>query len=176
MDIETGLHWMRCALGQTWDGKNCSGAASNYNWNAAHEAVAALNHDGGYAGYCDWRLPSIDELKTLVYCSSGQPKTWNDTGESCKGEFNRPTIDLTAFPDTPSSWFWSGSPNASNCGQRVGRGFQQWQRQLQRSERTAATFALSAADSDFDLFDSLMIKTPHNNEAFLLAAPLLKFL
>ncbi|WP_200153147.1 DUF1566 domain-containing protein [Chromatium okenii] len=114
LDIRTSLQWMRCALGQTWDGKNCTGAASKYNWNAAHEAVAALNHDGGYAGYCDWWLPSLDELKTLVYCSSGQPKTWNDTGEPCEGECNRPMIDSTAFPDTPSSWFWSGSPHAGN--------------------------------------------------------------
>ncbi len=114
LDIETGLHWMRCALGQTWDGKNCTGAASKYNWDAAHEAVAALNHDGGYAGYCDWRLPSIDELKTLVYCSSGQPKTWNDTGKKCEGECNRPMIDLIAFPHTPISLCWSGSPTGNS--------------------------------------------------------------
>jgi hypothetical protein len=112
LDIQTGLHWMRCALGQTWTGKTCNREAKNYQWNAAHRAVAELNNSGGYAGHCDWRLPSIDELKTLVYCSSGQPKTWNDTGKRCEGDFNQPTIDLTAFPNTPSSFGWSGSPDA----------------------------------------------------------------
>ncbi|MBK1640888.1 hypothetical protein CKO12_03145 [Chromatium okenii] len=98
LDKETDLQWMRCALGQTWAGETCNGEAKEYNWDAAHAAANELNQRGGYAGHSDWRLPSIDELKTLIV------------------EGQKPTIDQQAFPNTPSSWFWSGSPYANYSG------------------------------------------------------------
>jgi hypothetical protein len=96
LDIQTGLQWMRCALGQNWTDATCTGEAKEYNWDAAHSAAKELNTNGGYAGQCDWRLPSIDELKTLIV------------------ENQEPTIDQQAFPNTPSSWFWSASPFAGS--------------------------------------------------------------
>ena len=60
----------------------------------------------GFAGYSDWCLPTIEELRTLVYCSSGKPKTWNDTGKSCKGDYQRPTIASEVFPNTPTPTWW----------------------------------------------------------------------
>ncbi|WP_105072710.1 DUF1566 domain-containing protein [Chromatium okenii] len=98
LDIQTGLQWMRCALGQNWTSATCTGEAKQYNWYAAHSAANELNKNGGYAGQCDWRLPSIDELKTLIV------------------EGQKPTIDQQAFPNTPVSDFWSGSPVANNSG------------------------------------------------------------
>jgi hypothetical protein len=96
LDTMTNLQWMRCALGQTWDGKTCVGNAAKFNWDDAHKAAIQNRH----AGHDDWRLPTIDELKTLVV----------------KGQ--EPTIDQQAFPNTPSWFFWSGSPvavDASNA-------------------------------------------------------------
>ncbi|MBB1127075.1 DUF1566 domain-containing protein [Thiospirillum jenense] len=107
LDVKTNLQWMRCALGQTWDGKTCIGEAGEFDWDNAKIAAQKCRH----AGFSDWRLPSIDELKTLIYCSSSKPKLWNDTGKPCEDNFKQPTIDQRAFPNTPSSWFWSGSPN-----------------------------------------------------------------
>jgi hypothetical protein len=84
---------MRFSLGQAWAENACAGEAEKYNWDQAKSAADELNRQGGYAGHRDWRLPSIDELKTLVYCSSCQPKMWNDTGDSCEGDYLKPTID-----------------------------------------------------------------------------------
>ena len=111
-DVKTGLQWMRCSLGQAWQGGMCRGGTETYAWQTALDAAKSLNRQGGYAGYRDWRVPAIEGLRTLVYCSSGQPKTWNDTGKSCEGDYERPTIYQSAFPNTPAFWFWSSSPYA----------------------------------------------------------------
>ena len=34
-DTKTGLTWMRCSLGQSWDGVSCTGAAIKMNWSRA---------------------------------------------------------------------------------------------------------------------------------------------
>jgi len=105
-DTKTGLMWLRCSLGQTWDGVSCQGEAKRYAWDDAIKTPEGFN----YSGYSDWRLPAINELKTLVYCSSGKPKLWNDTGNDCDGDFARPTINSLAFPQTNSTFYWSSSP------------------------------------------------------------------
>ena len=115
-DVKTGLQWIRCSLGQTWRDATCSGEAKVYLWQAALDAVKSLNHQGGYAGYRDWRVPTIEGLRTLVYCSSSQPKTWNDTGKSCEGDYEFPTLYQPAFPNTPPTLYWSSSPDASGAG------------------------------------------------------------
>ena len=113
--LRTGLQWMRCSLGQIWDGETCSGEADWFTWDDAHAAANALNRQGGYAGHRDWRLPTKDELSGIVYCSQGREGFDSDgVGGSCRGlDYQRPTIDLRVFPNTPSSFFWSGSPSAN---------------------------------------------------------------
>ncbi len=115
-DVRTGLQWMRCSLGQTWRGRTCVGEAETYNWQAALDAADTLNRQGGYAGRQDWRVPTREELLTLIYCSSGQPTTWNNKGKSCEGDYERPTIYQSAFPNTQPIWYWSASPFAFIAG------------------------------------------------------------
>uniref|UniRef100_UPI004055CA12 caspase family protein n=1 Tax=Candidatus Electronema sp. TaxID=2698783 RepID=UPI004055CA12 len=65
-DTKSGLMWKRCPEGLS--GVNCEqGKTEEYEWD---DAVKRFK-DVEYAGYADWRLPTIDELKTLVYCSNG---------------------------------------------------------------------------------------------------------
>jgi hypothetical protein len=111
-DTTTSLQWMRFSLGQEWKNQTCIGAVKRFTWPAAMAEAKFLNLQSGYAGHRDWRLPSRNELLSLVFCSSGRPKTWNDTGKICEGDFDNPTIDQHAFPGTPSSYYWSGSPCA----------------------------------------------------------------
>jgi hypothetical protein len=87
-DPTTGLVWMRCAMGQTWNGATCTGTAGAYNFNTAY----ALTGKVTFAGQSDWRLPNVRELSTIVD----------------RSVFN-PAIDLVAFPGTSPSNFWSAS-------------------------------------------------------------------
>lgn len=102
-DTKTGLMWKRCSEGLSGD--NCEhGKAEEYTYD---DAVKRFKHVD-YAGYSDWRLPTVDELKTLVYCSKGIE---NKKSGSCNDGSERPTINQQAFPNTVW-WYWSGSPFA----------------------------------------------------------------
>lgn len=91
-DTRTGLMWMKCPLGQS--GSDCAtGSANTYTWDQALQAPNGFS----YAGYSDWRVPNIKELRSIIE-------------EQC---FD-PAINLAIFPATPSTYFWSSSPNAGN--------------------------------------------------------------
>ncbi len=105
----TGLVWMRCSLGQSWDGTSCRGSATGYKWHTALQAALDINSgasdfDGdasaGYAGWRDWRVPNRNELESIVE-------------ERCA----RPVINAGQFPDTPSGEFWSSVPFNSQYAQ-----------------------------------------------------------
>lgn len=104
-DTKTGLIWMRCSLGQQWNGITCDGKAEKYNWDDAIKSSNGFNS----ATYSDWRVPTFEELKTLVYCSGGMPKKWNDTSGDCSGDYFTPTIFAFVFPNTLVDGYWSSS-------------------------------------------------------------------
>ena len=66
-DPTTGLTWMRCSMGQTWDGVNstCTGTASTYTFDQANALTGTLT----FAGQSDWRVPTIQELQTILVLS-----------------------------------------------------------------------------------------------------------
>ena len=127
-DPKTNLVWMRCSLGQTWDGNTCIGKAKEYAWQKALDAAKKLNKKGGFGGYSDWVVPHIEELPTILYCSTkafrssmriptkaGGEKIFRDL---CQDEdFQRPTINQTIFPHTGIGGYWSSLTAAKNSGE-----------------------------------------------------------
>ncbi len=85
-DLDTGLMWKRCSEGQSTGA--CTGTATTNTWTAAF----ALADTASHAGFDDWRLPNVNELRSLV-----------ETG--C----HSPSINTTAFPATASSVYWSST-------------------------------------------------------------------
>ncbi|ELV7510286.1 DUF1566 domain-containing protein [Aeromonas veronii] len=76
-DRKTNLTWMRCSLGQQWTGSTCAGVAMEINWNDALKTAMSFS----YAGHSDWRVPTVDELDTLVQCSEGRAPLVRPNGE-----------------------------------------------------------------------------------------------
>lgn len=98
-DTQSRLMWCRFAMGQHWRAGQAEGDAALYAWQSAQEAVVIFNKQGGYAGHTDWRLPSVNELKTLI-----NPQ-----------EDRRSYINTQVFPNNPR-WFWTSSPYAGYGG------------------------------------------------------------
>lgn len=96
VDGDTGLMWKRCPEGMS--GANCAtGSASILAWSAA----LAVANGSAYAGYGDWRLPSIMELQSLV--ESG-----------C----HNPAINVAttaAFPGNGVGSYWTSTTYASDA-------------------------------------------------------------
>lgn len=62
IDSKTGLMWSRISIGQVWSNGKATGEAKKLSWKAAGEACALFD----LAGFCDWRLPEENELKSLM--------------------------------------------------------------------------------------------------------------
>ena len=61
-DNVTGLMWEKLS-----DDHSVHGWDQGYTWYDAFEVkIAALNSGGGFAGHADWRLPNVNELRSLA--------------------------------------------------------------------------------------------------------------
>jgi hypothetical protein len=101
-DSKTGLIWTRCSLGQTWTGSTCHGEAAKFSWDEI------ITKHFSYAGYNDWRIPSIAELKTLLYCN-GKRKDLNSNRR-----YTKDALMNQIFPNVAhNAVFWSSSQNES---------------------------------------------------------------
>lgn len=75
---------MRCAVGQEWDGNICTGNAKLFSFDEGSSLKTA------FAGYSDWLIPTVDELKMLIDRTR--------TGD---------LINLDTFPKTNAEFFWA---------------------------------------------------------------------
>ncbi len=94
-DQNTGLMWKKCLEGQM--GAKCFGTATAYPWELAQQRAQALNNQR-FAGYTDWRLPTRQELLSIVE-------------QQCEN----PSANLQIFPHTPAAGLWSGDEAGMNA-------------------------------------------------------------
>lgn len=112
-DKATNLVWQRCSVGQTWNGKTCAGDAKEFNFDDAQKQAGN-----------GWRVPTIRELASLIYCEKGQTKEkvnlkdgGADISSICQlSTIDFSTINLVAFPATRGTYYWSSSPVVGSSG------------------------------------------------------------
>ncbi|OUU46605.1 MAG: hypothetical protein CBC12_10960 [Candidatus Puniceispirillum sp. TMED52] len=90
IDIKSGVEWLRCSVGQSWDGETCIGKIVKLNHEDIKQAITIANEQLGG----NWRLPNVEELEGIV-C------------HECAGA----KIDAEAFPNTSAEPYWTGEQN-----------------------------------------------------------------
>ena len=93
VDLENEIEWLRCSVGQQWDGKKCIGKIVNLSLDMVPKALNIANEQLGG----QWRLPSKAELTSIV----------------CK-ECSPPKINEEIFPNTDNAPYWTGDRSIYN--------------------------------------------------------------
>ena len=91
IDLQHGVEWMRCSVGQIWNGTDCEGVAVQLTQEDVARAIVIANGQLGPG----WRLPSRAELEGLV-CKACAPVK----------------IELDSFPNTLGEPYWTGQVNS----------------------------------------------------------------
>jgi hypothetical protein len=90
IDVMGGLDWMRCSIGQVWDGDRCSGKTLLIPYTTVDEVIFRIQSNTGDG----WRLPTLNELERLVVEQSSPPM-----------------IATGIFPDTYQGLYWTSDIN-----------------------------------------------------------------
>ena len=93
VDLERQIEWLRCSVGQRWNGNECSGNIINLSLDMVPKALEIANKQLGDG----WRLPSKVELKSIVCKTCPSPK-----------------IDKAIFPNTDNAPYWTGDQSFFN--------------------------------------------------------------
>ena len=74
-DLSTGLMWRKCSGYTSSNSEECLDTRAMNTWQETLQGTKQLNDEGGFAGYTDWRLPNVKELRTIVdeACSHANP-------------------------------------------------------------------------------------------------------
>ena len=94
-DIQNSVLWLRCSVGQVWSSetKSCTGNVVKLNQAEIEAAITQANEQ--LSG--TWRLPTLNELESLV-CSSCTPAK----------------VQNKYFPGIAREAYWSGTRNSFN--------------------------------------------------------------
>ncbi len=109
IDNQTGLVWEKKTGGNagatfTWSGGSPWEAADGTVFTTHLPPLNGCTSDdgattyGGWSGHCDWRLPTLEELRTIAdeNCGQGPCTAWDNT-------------DTATFGPTAPSYYWSAS-------------------------------------------------------------------
>jgi hypothetical protein len=84
-----------------WGGKTAIGYDAKprfgSDWYSDWDSLIEGSNNATLCGFTDWRVPVREELRSIVDYSR-----------------TKPAIDTNYFPNTPSSRYWTSSPNAGN--------------------------------------------------------------
>jgi len=114
MDLLTGLVWEKKTTDATvHDVSNlytwsAGGGAGDASGTAFTSFLSTLNSGGCFAGQCDWRLPTILELQTILsepYPCTTPPCIYPALGPTCAGQVWSST-SLAAIADPSSPFFF----------------------------------------------------------------------
>jgi hypothetical protein len=128
-DVQTGLMWeQKTNLDATQDYSNPNDADNTYTWTASGSAadgtaftdyLSRLNNcestddavviTGGFANHCDWRLPTIVELKTILDYSP--PCGFSGFSNPCISSIFGPTLPNHHWSSTTATGISNGALN-----------------------------------------------------------------
>jgi hypothetical protein len=140
------LTFMKCSQGQTWNSltNNCGGTVGTWQFcttpddncnggvttnelgvggflsGSSSGAYDQCNGIGIYAGKTEWRVPTKNELKTLIHCTNKMmPYDYPFAPFSCEsGNYSSPTVN-TLFPNN-GIYYWSSTTY-------VGQAYSAWE-------------------------------------------------
>jgi hypothetical protein len=99
-DKITGLEWKRCSLGQTWNAAagSCDGVATKFT-TAQTTPKFTVDAEG-------WRVPTRDEMLSLVFCDGSGPAAFVVGAKVCDvagaDPAVMPFVVTEVFPQTPT--------------------------------------------------------------------------
>ena len=93
IDTQHNIEWLRCSVGQRWNGSTCIGQIVNLSLETVPQAIKLAGEQLGGV----WRLPTKKELKSIVCKSCPSPK-----------------INKDIFPNTDNAPYWTGDRSLFN--------------------------------------------------------------
>jgi hypothetical protein len=129
LDKQTGLMWYRCVFPARWSGSSCIGTAKptilpekdylyevGKSWHNAFMAAEYANYKAqedlnAFAGYTDWRIPTINELSFIV--NRKCPESINNSSSGFhKGLFKVDIfLDSNGTSTSNNPFIWSSTPD-----------------------------------------------------------------
>ncbi len=97
IDLRFSIEWLRCTVGQVWNGTTCVGDVVRLDHDQIAIAISQAEEQLGEG----WRLPTLDELEGLL-CKECEKLSYSEP---------RPMIDGDIFPETVSEPYWTGQQN-----------------------------------------------------------------